>query len=115
MAVSAKFEADFSDFAKETKKAEAGLTEFEQAAGNVARNVATDLLAMFSVGAVAAFVSDTIEAAGALKVLSQQTQISTDDLQLMAAAMSEFGVSQDELGRGLVTLSSQMRGTPCRV
>jgi hypothetical protein len=108
--VTAKFAADFSDFHKETKKAEAGLNDFEKAAGSVARSVATDLLAMFSVGAVTAFVSDTIEAAGALKVLSQQTQISTDDLQLMGAAMSEFGVSQDELGRGLVTLSKKIAG-----
>ena len=110
MAITAKFTADFNDFQKETKKAETGLTEFEQAAGRVARNVATDLLAMFSIQKAAAFVSDIIASAGALKDLSAQTQISTTDLQVMAAAMSEFGVNQDELGRGLVTLSKRIAG-----
>jgi hypothetical protein len=110
MAITAKFDADFSDFHKETDKAKTGLTDFEKAASNVARSVQSDLLAMFSVGAGVAFIADTVAAAGALKVLSQQTQISTDDLQVMAGAMSEFGVSQEELGRGLTTLSKKIAG-----
>jgi hypothetical protein len=110
MAITAKFLADFDDFNTETKKAQSGLTEFEKSAGNVARSIQSDLLAMFSVGAAVTFVKDILDTAGALKDLSQQTQISTDDIQIMAGAMSEFGVSQDELGRGLSVLSKKIAG-----
>lgn len=110
MAIDAKFTADFSDFNKETKKAQASMTDFEKAATNVGRSLATDFLAAFSVGALTAFVSDVVASASALKVLSAQTQINTDDLQIMTQALSEYGVSQDEVGKAMGQLSKRIAG-----
>jgi hypothetical protein len=56
------------------------------------------------------FVKDVAAQAGALNDLSAQTRISTDDLQIMAGAMRDFGVDQDQLGRGLFKLSKQIAG-----
>ncbi len=76
----------------------------------VARNLATDLLALFSVRAGVAFVSDVIAQASALNTLSAQTHIGVEDLQRLAASMQQFGVDADTLGKGLYKLSQGIAG-----
>ena len=110
MAITAKFDADFSDFQKETKKATAGVKEMEDAVGKIARNITSDLLAMFSIGAVTSFVADIARSASALTELSNQTQISGLEIQTMAAAMSDFGIGTDELAKGMLKLSRGIAG-----
>ena len=110
MAITAKFDADFSDFQKETKKATAGVKEMEDAVGKLARNITSDLLAMFSIGAVTSFVADIARSASALTELSNQTQISGLEIQTMAAAMSDFGIGTDELAKGMLKLSRGIAG-----
>lgn len=110
MAIDAKFTADFSDFQKETQKATAGVKQMEDAVGKLARNMATDLLAMFSIRSAVTFVSDITQAASALTVLSNQTQISGLEIQTMAAAMSDFGIGTDEIAKGMLKLSRGIAG-----
>jgi len=54
------------------------------------------------------FVADIAATAGALQDLSDQTQISTDDLQIMGNAMKDFGVDTDTMGRALFKLSKNI-------
>jgi hypothetical protein len=77
---------------------------------NVARDLATDLAAMFTVRAAFNFVKDIIDGASALKDLSQQTHINVEELQLLAGGMSEFGVDADTLGKALYKLSRGIAG-----
>jgi hypothetical protein len=69
------------------------------------RGLATDFLAMFTARAAFSFVKDTIAEASALQDLSNKTHINVEELQLLASAMSEFGVDTEELGKGLFKLS----------
>ncbi|MGB7220753.1 MAG: hypothetical protein WBD07_18280 [Vicinamibacterales bacterium] len=61
-----------------------------------------------SLGAVTNFIGGTIQEASALKDLSQQTHVNVEELQVLAGAMSEFGVDADTLGKGLFTLSRKI-------
>jgi hypothetical protein len=115
MPVRARFETDFEDFHRETRKAESELSQFEKAAGatsaamsKLARGLATDLAAMFTVRAAARFVGDVIEQASALQDLSNQTHINVEEIQRLAGAMSEFGVDADTLAKGLFGLSRRI-------
>lgn len=92
--------------ADETKRVESvssGLTD-------TLKQVALGFVAMFTARAAFNFVKDTIEEASALKDLSQQSHINVEELQLMAGAMSEFGVDADTLGKGLFKLSRGIAG-----
>jgi hypothetical protein len=74
------------------------------------KNVALGFAAMFTARAAINFVNDVLADASALKDLSQQTHINVEDLQVLAGAMSEFGVDADTLGKGLFTLSRRIAG-----
>lgn len=56
------------------------------------------------------FVSNVLHQASALDDLSKQTHVNVEDLQVLAAAMSGFGVDADTLGKGLFTLSRKIAG-----
>jgi hypothetical protein len=108
--ITAKFDADFNQFNKEVKNAERGLTEMEGGVSKIASNIKGYLLGMLSVGAATAFVKSVLDSASALTELSNQTQISGLELQQMAAAMSDYGISADELGKGMLKLSRGIAG-----
>jgi len=98
--------AGMQKLADETKQVDTtsgGLTE-------TVKQLALSFAAMFTARAAFNFVKDTINEASALKDLGQQTHIGVEELQLMAGAMSEFGVSQEELGKGLYKLSRGIAG-----
>lgn len=77
---------------------------------SLAKEAAAAFIAFFSIRAAANFVGDVIEQAGALKDLSAQTRINVRDIQILGGAMSEFGVDQETLARGLFRLSRQIAG-----
>ena len=69
------------------------------------KQLALGFAAMFTARAAFNFINQTLQEASALKDLSQQTHIGVEELQLLASAMSEFGVDADVLGNGLFALS----------
>lgn len=77
---------------------------------SMAKNVGVALTSAFTLRAGFNFVKDVLDDASALKDLSQQTHIAVEDIQILAGAMSEFGVDQDTLAKGLFTLSRKIAG-----
>lgn len=78
--------------------------------GTTVRGLAGDFLAMFTARAAFNFVKSTVDEASALNDLSQQTHMSVEEIQRLAGAMSEFGVDQDTLAKGLFKLSRGIAG-----
>jgi len=72
------------------------------------KQLALGFAAMFTARAAFNFINQTLQEASALKDLSQQTHIGVEELQLLAGAMSEFGVDVDMLGKGLFGLSRRI-------
>jgi hypothetical protein len=92
-----------ADDTKRVDTASSGLTD-------TVKDLALGFAAMFTARAVFSFVKDTIAEASALKDLSTETHINVEELQLLAGAMSEFGVDADTLGKGLYKLSRGIAG-----
>jgi hypothetical protein len=92
--------------ANETK----GVTTAQEALGSVVDQVGASLIAMFSVSAAVGFVERIAASASALNTLSQQTHVNVEDLQLLSGALSEFGVSSEELGHAMFNLSKGIAG-----
>jgi hypothetical protein len=92
-----------ADETRGADQASSGLTD-------TVKQLATGFLAMFTARAAFNFVKDTINEASALKDLGQQTHISVEEIQLLAGAMTEFGVDQDTLAKGLYKLSRGIAG-----
>jgi hypothetical protein len=74
------------------------------------KSVALGFAGLFTARAALNFAKDILDDASALKDLSQQTHIGVEELQLLAGAMSEFGVDADTLGKGLFALSRRIAG-----
>lgn len=74
------------------------------------KSVALGFAAMFTARAAFNFINATVQEASALKDLAQQTHINVEEVQVLAGAMSEFGVDADTLARGLFTLSRKVAG-----
>lgn len=72
------------------------------------KGLAAGFAAMFTARAAFNFVKGTVDEASALKDLAQQTHINVEELQVLAGAMSEFGVDADTLGKSLYTLSRKI-------
>jgi hypothetical protein len=95
-----------------------------QAIADAGKNVSTGLTDMlpnisgvaaafgvaFSINAAVGFFNTVTEGARSLQILSLQTQTSTDELQILAAATKEFGVDQDQLGRAIFQLGQRIAG-----
>jgi hypothetical protein len=92
-----------ADETRQVDKASTGLTD-------TVKSLALGFAAMFSARAAFNFVKDTINEASALNDLSQQTHIGVEDIQLLAGAMSEFGVDADTLAKGVFSLSRRIAG-----
>lgn len=92
--------------ADEAKKAD---TTHKDWTGTI-KGLALGFAGMFTARAAFNFVNQTVAEAGALKDLAQQTHINVEELQIMAGAMSEFGVEADTLARGIFTLSRKIAG-----
>lgn len=73
-------------------------------------NVAAAFGVVYSVQGAVSFLEGIAREAQSLQVLSAQTQISVEDLQVLSNATREFGVSGDELGRALFQLSQRIAG-----
>jgi hypothetical protein len=66
------------------------------------------VLAGISVGALAAFTKNAIDAVGGLGELADQVGVSTDALQALSLASTQAGISGEELQRGLAALTRKI-------
>jgi hypothetical protein len=66
------------------------------------------VLAGISVGALAAFTKNAIDAVGGLGALADQLGVSTDALQALSLASTQVGISGEELQRGLAALTRKI-------
>src|SRR6185295_11260693 len=98
--------AGIQKIADETKNVEGRFTSLK----GIASDVAAGLIGMFSIRAGVGFVKDVVEQASALQDLSNQTHISVEDLQVMSGALSQFGVTGDELAKAMFGLSQKIAG-----
>jgi hypothetical protein len=73
-------------------------------------NVAAAFGLVYSIGAAVDFLKSIGEEAHALNVLSLQTHINIEDLQVLTDATREFGVEGDQLGRALFQLQQRIAG-----
>lgn len=64
----------------------------------------------FALREVAHFVEGLLEGAHALEILSQQTDISVEELQVLGAATAEFGIDTEKLGTLIFQLSRRIAG-----
>src|SRR5215471_12357838 len=100
-------EGDNLDAVKQsTDAAAAGLRELK----NLALSLGQAFGIAFSISAIVNFVSGLLDAAKALRNLSTETGISTTQLQLMAGAFGDLGVSMDDIGRAAANLQNRIGG-----
>jgi hypothetical protein len=112
-ALGAEVPPEMQKLADETKAAATATKEAQTNAGSMQAtltSLATTAAAAFSVQAISAYVGKLIDGASALNTLSIQTHINVEDLQILAAATSGYGVSSEELGRALFNLQSKIAG-----
>ena len=64
----------------------------------------------FSIGAAVEFLHTITEEAHSLQILSLQTQINVEDLQVLGGATREYGVDAQQLGRAIFQLSQRIAG-----
>lgn len=74
------------------------------------KDLALSYVGLSTVRGIAGYAQGLVTEASALRDLSQQTHINVEEIQLLAGAMSEFGVDADTLGRGLYKLSRGIAG-----
>lgn len=98
--------AGIQKIADESRKADTAQKEW---VGTV-KNLALSFAGFVSIRAGLNFAKDIVADAGALRDLSNQTHINVEELQILAGAMSEFGVDADTLAKGLYTLSRKVAG-----
>lgn len=76
----------------------------------LATDVAAGLIGMFSLRAGVGFVEDVVKQASALQDLSNKTHIGVEDLQAMTSALSQAGITGEELGKAMFSLSQKISG-----
>lgn len=106
----AKQMADQKAATDDLKSHSASLNEAFGEMKSLATEVAGALGIAFTIDSAVEFLKSTIENAAALKNLSDQTEISIEDLQVLSAATSDYGVNSDELGRALYQLRQRIAG-----
>lgn len=72
------------------------------------KQLALGFVGMFTARAAFNFLKSTLDEASALSDLSSQVRIGVEELQVMRAAVAEFGVDTAELGNGLFQLSRRI-------
>lgn len=92
--------------ADEAKSASTATSSMVPSLGEMAAAAA----AAFSVTAIVNWVGRLVDGASQLNTLSAQTRISVEELQVLTAATSSYGVSSDELGRSLFALQAKIAG-----
>src|SRR5579864_1198436 len=91
---------------QEHKKAANGADELANRFEHLAERVAE----YFALREMASFVENLGEGAHALEILSAQTGINTEELQVLGTATEEYGVSADRLGTAIYQLSRRIAG-----
>jgi hypothetical protein len=74
-------------------------TDRFQGMKSMVTDVAAGLAAMFTIRAATGLVKDVVNTASALQDLSNQTHVDVEEIQILAGAMSEFGVDAETLAK----------------
>jgi hypothetical protein len=106
-ALSVRIGADTADLTKGLNQAKDGIKSFENASGRLS-NTLKGLFAVISVGAIASFTKEVIDAGDALGDLSERTGISVDQLSRLQYAAQISDVSLGELQGSLNSLTKNM-------
>jgi hypothetical protein len=106
-ALSVRIGADTADLTKGLNQAKDGIKSFENASGRLS-NTLKGLFAVISVGAIASFTKEVIDAGDALGDLSERTGISVDQLSRLQYAAQISDVSLGELQGSLNALTRNM-------
>lgn len=64
----------------------------------------------FAIREVFRFAGEILEEAHALEILSKQTGIGVEELQVLGAATKEYGIDADQMGRAIFQLSQRIAG-----
>src|SRR6476659_6095925 len=111
--ISAKFEADFSQFVSAAATANGSLRQIESSSKDVVSaisEIAGAFGVAFSVDALVSFGKDVLTSTAALNELAASTGISTDALQKLAYVGQEFGVDLPTISKGVENFSAQLAG-----
>jgi hypothetical protein len=95
-----------SGFRDAVHTAEGGLSNF----GDVVERVGERILAYEAIKKVFEFGDKILEGSHQLEILSKQTGINVEELQVLGAATKEFGVDSDLMGRAIFQLSQRIAG-----
>jgi hypothetical protein len=106
-ALSVRIGADTADLTKGLNQAKDGIKSFENASDRLS-NTLKGLFAVISVGAIASFTKEVIDAGDALGDLSERTGISVDQLSRLQYAAQISDVSLGELQGSLNSLTKNM-------
>lgn len=81
-----------------------------QGMADAAGRMGDALIAAFSVDAVVSFAETILNGAHALEILSLQTGVNVEELQVLTAATQQFGLDQDRLGTLIFQLARRIAG-----
>ena len=106
--------AQMAEAAESLKKLEESTKRAQVAAEDMSGSMGTltafvqGFVGAFTVDKIIGFVEHIADSASHLVDLSNQTHVSIEDLQILTGAMSEFGVSGDQVARGIFQLSRRI-------
>lgn len=99
--------------AQHTSAFRAGVTGAEKdlsSFGDQLTHVAERIVEYAAIREAFRFAGDILEGAHALQVLSAQTGIGVEELQVLGAATKEYGIDADQMGRAIFQLSQRIAG-----
>ena len=118
MAISAKFEADFSQFVEAADKANGSLSRIEGSSKNVesalssmtggAERLAAAFGIAFTAEKLVEFVKDAVEGAARLEELHLATGVSAEGIQRLGYVAKGFGVDLEEMAHGVEQFSAKL-------
>lgn len=100
-----RLEAETSKYQTQLAAATKQLEEFRDGVGEAVQDLAAKFAELFTVDAIAEFVSGTVESAASLQKLSQQAGVSVEQLSAFGAVAAQAGVSQDDMASSLKKLN----------
>lgn len=107
--VSGKFDS-LNGRVKDVKQSHEEMGGALDALSNRFERVGERVAEYFAIREATHFIDEIAQSALALDNLSKQTDINTDDLQVLGAATREYGLDSDQLGRAIFQLSQRIAG-----
>jgi hypothetical protein len=92
-----------------TRPFEQGMKKVGSEVGGIASSINARLAGIFSVGAMTAWAKSVVDTTSRFKDLSEQTGMTTDEVQKIDFAMAQSGLAFEDVTRSLTRLSSARR------